>query len=305
MIESKDGKAVIAPGKNVWTPSAENKWGIWVSGNGDFVNVDGDGNAEGYDFTTAGVTLGLDYRLTQNFAIGISASYAHTDTSLVGDGSIDVNSGGGGIYATFFTGGLAAGREDIGSFYLNGYVGGGYNSYGTRRDALAGNATGSTAGGEFNALAGAGYEFRFGPLTFGPIASLQYTDVDFSSFSEHGSLAPLRIESKSEDSLRTNLGVSLSYIWRLGNTQITPKVRVSWQHEFSYRALPIDAQFASGAGGNFTVRGPELGVDSALIDAGLNVQWTTVIGTYFGYDGQVGRSNYDSQGVICSAHFDF
>jgi autotransporter-associated beta strand protein/YVTN family beta-propeller protein len=305
MVESKDGKTVIAPGKNVWTPSPENKWGIWVSGNGDFVNVDGDGNAEGYDFTTAGVTLGLDYRLTNNFAIGISASYAHTDTNLVGDGSIDINSGGGGIYATFFTGGLAEGREDIGTFYLNGYVGGGYNSYGTRRDALAGNATGSTEGGQFNALAGGGYDFRFGSLTFGPIASFQYTDVDFSSFSENGSLAPLTIESKSEDSLRTNLGVSASYIWRFGNTQITPKVRVSWQHEFSYRALPIDAQFASGAGSTLTVRGPELGVDSALIDAGLNVQWTSVIGTYFGYEGQVGRTNYDSHGVICSAHFDF
>jgi len=66
-----------------------------------------------------------------------------------GDGSIDVNSGGGGIYATFFTGGLSAGREDLGTFYLIGYVGGGYNSYGTRRDALAGNATGSTEGGQF------------------------------------------------------------------------------------------------------------------------------------------------------------
>jgi outer membrane autotransporter protein len=30
------------------------------------------------------------------------------------------------------------------------------------------------------------------------------------------------------------------------------------------------------------------------------VQWTSVIGTYFGYDGQVGRSNYDWHGVILS-----
>jgi autotransporter-associated beta strand protein/YVTN family beta-propeller protein len=301
MTESKDGKAVIEPGKNVLTPSPENQWGVWISGSGDFVNVSGGG----YDFTTGGVSLGLDYRLTRNFVVGISASYAHTDTNLSGDGSIDVNSGRAGIYATFYTGGSSEGREGERTFYLNGYLGGGYNSYGTRRDALAGIASGSTEGGEFNALLGAGYELRFGSLSFGPIASFQYAAVDFSSFNESGSLAPLRIDSNSEDSLRTNLGLSASYHWKFGHLQIIPNVRASWQHEFSYRALPIDAQFASGAGSIFTVHGPELGADSALIEAGLNVQWTPAIGTYFGYDGQLGRSNYDSHAVICSVYLDF
>jgi hypothetical protein len=34
------------------------------------------------------------------------------------------------------------------------------------------------------------------------------------------------------------------------------------------------AQFASGAGNAFTVTGPAEGHDSALINAGINVQWT-------------------------------
>jgi outer membrane autotransporter protein len=168
-----------------------------------------------------------------------------------------------------------------------------------------GNATGNTNGGEFNAFVGTGYEFHYGALTFGPIGSLQYTYVGFSQFDENGSLAPLRIESQSQDSLRTNLGLSASYTWKAGKVQITPNVRASWQHEYLYSALPIDAQFASGAGSVFTVRGPALGHDSALIDAGLNVQWTPTIGTYFGYNGQVGRGNYDSNGVICSIHLSF
>jgi Autotransporter beta-domain len=48
------------------------------------------------------------------------------------------------------------------------------------------------------------------------------------------------------------------------------------------------AQFASGAGNAFTVTGPAEGHDSALINAGINVQWTPTIGTYFGYNGQMG-----------------
>src|SRR5208282_385336 len=101
MVEGKDGKAVIEPGKNVLTPSPENKWGVWISGSGEFVNVSGDGNGKGYDFTTGGVSFGLDYRLTKNFAVGVAAGYADTWTNLTGNGNIDVNSGGGGLYATF------------------------------------------------------------------------------------------------------------------------------------------------------------------------------------------------------------
>jgi outer membrane autotransporter protein len=295
MVEGSNGKAVIEPGKNVLTPSPENKWGVWISGSGEFVNVSSDGNGKGYDFDTGGVSLGLDYRLTKNLAVGIAARYAHTWTNLVGNGNIDVDSGGGGLYATFFQDG----------FYLNGYAGGTHNSYDTQRDALGGGASGSTSGGEFDGYAGGGYEFHSGGFSFGPIASLEYTYVDFTGYNERGSLAPLRIESQSQDSLRTSVGVSASYTWKAGKVQLRPSLRASWQHEYFYSALPINAQFVSGAGGVFTVNGPAEGHDSALIDAGLDVQWTPTIGTYFGYSGLVGRSNYDSNSVICSVHWDF
>jgi outer membrane autotransporter protein len=134
---------------------------------------------------------------------------------------------------------------------------------------------------------------------------LQYTYVNISGNTESGSLAPLQINSKSADSLRTNLGVSASYTAKVGRVQVTPSLRATWQHEYLYSALPITAQFAGGAGNAFTVVGPAEGHDSAIINAGINVQWTSTIGTYFGYNGQVGRSRYDSQGGVCSVHFDF
>ena len=259
------------------------------------MDINGDGNGKSYDFTTGGVSLGLDYRLTKNIAVGFSLGYARTWTNLIGNGNIDVNSGRAGIYATYFQGG----------FYLGGYAGGAYSSYDARRDALGGEASGSTSSGEFDGYAGAGYDFHCGRLTFGPIASLAYTYVGLSAYTESGSLDPLQIVSQSQDSLRTNLGMRGSYACKAGRVQLSPSLRASWQHEFLYSAQPIDSQFASGAGGIFTVQGPTLGHDSALIDAGIDVQWTPTVGTYFGYDGQIGRGNYDSNGVVCSVHLDF
>jgi len=66
IVEDSNGKAMIEPSKNVLTPSPENKWGVWISGKWQFADVNGDGNGKGYEFTTGGVSLGLDYRLTKN-----------------------------------------------------------------------------------------------------------------------------------------------------------------------------------------------------------------------------------------------
>jgi len=235
---------------------------MWISGSGDYVSVSGDGNAIGYDFTTGGVTLGLDYRLSRHLAVGVAFGDAHTWTNLTGDGNIEANSGRAGLYAAFYQGG----------FYLNGYSGGGYDSYDTR---------------------------------FGPLATLQYTYVNIRGNTESGSLAPLQINSKSADSLRTNLGATVLYSDKVGKAEVTPSLRVSWQHEYLYSALPVTAQFAGETGNAFTVVGPSEGHDNLLINAGVDVKWTPTIGTYFGYSGQVGRSRYDSHGGLCSVHFDF
>ena len=67
-VDGKSSKGIVEP---VLQPEPENRWGVWVTGFGDFVNVDADGNANGYDFTTGGVNLGVDYRLTDQLAIGV------------------------------------------------------------------------------------------------------------------------------------------------------------------------------------------------------------------------------------------
>jgi hypothetical protein len=41
VADGKSAKAVVEP---VLQNAPENRWGVWVTGYGDFVNVDGDGN---------------------------------------------------------------------------------------------------------------------------------------------------------------------------------------------------------------------------------------------------------------------
>jgi hypothetical protein len=54
-----------------------------------------------------------------------------------------------------------------------------------------------------------------------------------------------------------------------------------------------------------TTFGPHEGHDSAIINAGVGTQWTPRIATYIGYQGQLGRDNYDANGVTGTISFSF
>jgi outer membrane autotransporter protein len=288
------GKSVVEK-QPVLQPTRENRWGVWANGWGDWVSVSNDGSAKGYDFTTGGFIIGLDYRITDHFAVGLMGSYAHTSTSLQPSGDIDVNTGRGGLYATYFDHG----------FYFNAAAYGGGNSYDTSRQGLLGMANGSTSSGEFSTWAEAGYDFHFGDFTVGPVGALQYTLVHTDGFDEQGSLLPLHIHSDQEASLRTDLGARATYTAHLGNVLVIPTVTAAWEHEYFYTALPITANFLAFPGQSATVFGPSEGHDSAIINAGVAFQLTSRLSTYLGYQGQLGRDHYNANAVTGGLSFSF
>ena len=290
--DGKSSQAVVEP---ILQPGPGNRWGVWMTGFGDFVSVDGDANANGYNFTTGGVSLGIDYRLTDELVVGVMAEYSHTWTLLKPSGSNGVNSGRGGVYATWSHHG----------FYLNGAVYGGYNSYNSSRSALQGLASGNTEGAELSTFISGGYDFHLGLLTVGPVAALQYTYANIDGFSESGSLAPMQIQSGTANSLRSDVGFRLFYQWQVGKVIIEPSLKAAWEHEYLYSALPITAEFANIPGPTATFTGPAEGHDSAIVSAGVSVQWTPALTTYVNYDGQLGRSNYDSNAVTGGVRISF
>jgi len=132
-------------------------------------------------------------------------------------------------------------------------------------------------------------------LSTGPIASLRYSWVGLDGFTEKGSLAPLRFDDQSEDSLKSTVGMQTSYAFTAGKVTITPEVRAQWQHEYLDASRSIGASFLPG--GSFSVYGPKIGQDSLLLDAGVTVQLTARVGVYSFYTGDLGRQNYSSHSV--------
>jgi autotransporter-associated beta strand protein len=282
-VSGPEGKG----GTPVFAPTPDNRWGVFLTGLGEFTDVSDTPNAAGYDVDTGGFTFGVDYRVTPNIALGLTAGYAHTSVNPTGGGRIDVNGGKLGAYATIFGNG----------FYLDTAATGGPSGYNTHRAALQGSANGSTDGADFNALVAGGYDWKTGNLSIGPTASFQYSYTGLSGFTETGSLAPLKFPDQNTESERTAFGAKASYEWKVGQIVLIPQVSAAWQHEFGDTAYSIVSGFATGAGNNFTVTGPEIGRDSLLIGAGATVIWNDRVSTYLYYDGEVARTNYESHNV--------
>ena len=281
-------------GPSVMQPIPQNRWGFFVTGIGEFTKVDDTSVAHGYYLPTGGVIFGADYRVSPNFAIGLTGGYAHTNGDLLYS-SLDVDGGTIGAYATAFGSG----------FYINAAATGVFNDYESHRDALLGDAQGDTNGRDFNALVTAGYEWKKGALTIGPTASFQYTYVEFDGFTEHGSLLPLTFNDQNAESTRTALGAKISYDWHVGHILVRPELRAAWQHEFGDTENSIVASFANGAGNSFTVDGPAIGRDSLLIGAGAAVLFNDRVSVYAYYDGELARSNYSSNNVSAGVRVSF
>jgi len=86
-----------------------------------------------------------------------------------------------------------------------------------------------------------------------------------------------------------------SYSQRVGRVVLTPEVRAQWQHEHLDSASSIDAGFSSG--NSFTVRGPKIGRDALLLDAGVSAQLSARVAIFTYYTGELVRENYAVHGV--------
>ena len=85
------------------------------------------------------------------FAVGFNVGYASTHADLTNDGRMTLDGGKLGLYEVLFS---------PRGFYLDAAIGGGLNSYETRRCGLQGRVRGDADGPEFNMLVGTGWDWR-------------------------------------------------------------------------------------------------------------------------------------------------
>ena len=294
------------------TPSPFNRLGLFVNGLFSVGEKDPTSNEAGFDFHTYGVIAGVDYRFTPKLVLGVAFTYQSTNNDLdntitlvrnvptsVSGGSADTRSFGFSLYGTYYV---------LEQFYVDGMLGFGWNNYRLNRvinyDLGGGKAPvnqiahAEPDGHQFSFSVGAGYDFRQGALTFGPLVRLQYLKLNIDGYQEKinnplpGFGWALALDSQDVESLTTALGGRASYAISTGLGVLLPQVRLEWEHEFKNDARLLTARFVNDPlrqAIRFTTDNPDR--NYVNIGVGLSATFRGGISAFIDYETVVALAN--------------
>lgn len=276
-----------APAPQVQNAGIGNVWGnvsyAWKETDNNFGND--------FDGEEAAFTAGFDYRVSQDFLIGLVLDGSTGDYDYTG-GSSDVDSFRAAIYGTY--------GQPTGLYvdFLAGY--GSHNIDQTRNGGgLLGNINSDTDADSLQAAITVGYAMQSGSVKHGPFGGFEYQKVEVDGYTQ-GGLFPATVNGYDVDSFRLLGG----YRVEADYGRFMPFASIAYAHEFEDDQLNTTAVIPGGAG--FGVSGS--GLDSAiLISAGANYALTESLTLTGGYHGEigVGGDGTDSHGASLGLNYAF
>jgi outer membrane autotransporter protein len=264
------------------------RFGVFLNGNGSFGTKDGTPQEFGYDHHTGGVTAGADYRVTDNLILGGAFRWLSNSATLNNAlGDVSSNSYGGSLYGSYY----------IGAFHVDVLGGFAWINYDTDRNivypGVTRTATGSTSGQEYTTDVTAGYDFRWGGFTATPYGRVDYLNATVESYTESGAQGlNLTIQSQRLQSLRTALGLQLSYAFSVPFGVLVPQIRGEWLHEYLNGSRPITAQFTNDPFGTaFFIPTDSPSRNFAGLSAGVSSVFAKGFSAFVNFDTFLGLTN--------------
>jgi outer membrane autotransporter protein len=272
MAELGGTLAQLGPTLSVAPQDGQDGLGGWISGYGLGGEVDGDGNAAGFEYRTGGAVAGIDWRFSDETTLGVALGYARSriDHETAGNDG-DVESFLASLY------GLHRPASHQGRLALDGALGVGIGDYRTRRRIAFGGldrtAEGATDGYDLSARIGAGYRIDRQGYRIVPQAGLSYVRLHQDGYTETGAgAANLTVGDQDVHSATSRLGIEVARAVATESGAVwTPSATLAWRHEFAGTGRVIDAAFADPPATAFRVSGVEAGRDTIELAAGLAV----------------------------------
>jgi hypothetical protein len=295
------GDGVLDAKKDILRPGADTHWGIFVDGNGIFGQANSGNMLPNYNFQSGGVTTGLTYQWNDTFLTGIYAGYQGAYAKNNGLGTLIDNSVRFGVIGTY---GTASGK----GFYADGLIGGGYNNYQVSRSIQFGSinrtANSSPGAGELDSMLAAGYNWRKGNWSFGPVGSFQYTYFGMNGFNETGAQSlNLNSQGWNASSMVSSLGGNCAYSWQAKpKLMVVPQINLAWQHEYLQNPYAINSTMGGTSFSNWSATPNR---DTLYTGVGVTLEYKKRWNTAFFYNAAAGNSDLVSQNIFCSLGYKF
>ncbi len=243
ILISELNRVIRGGGASADDANAYSRLGMFVNGNVSVGDTETTAQEAGFDFKTSGLTMGVDYRFTDQLVFGGALNYLSNDSDYVtNSGSLGLEGYSLSAYGTYYY------SEQV---FVDGILSLGQNSYDSARNFQAAGTThhltADTDGSEQALTLGAGYEVQMQNLTFVPQARINYLRFKIDSYDEasSGSGVNLHIDEQEIESLTTSVSANLSMAYSTSYGVFIPYLSIEWEHEFNNDSRAIVARFVN------------------------------------------------------------
>ena len=200
---------------------------FWIAGTANFGLRQANSQRSALDFSTSGISLGVDQRFSDQLLLGLGAGFARDKTQIGNDGSESRASGYSGVaYASYQPGPQT---------FIDGLIGIGSLDFKSRRyvavmDAMA---SGNRRGTQIFGSVAAGYEYRNNGVLLSPYGRLDYSSNKLKESGETGAgQYALTFFGQTTPSLQGVAGFRAETINNTSFGTATPRLRLEYRHEF-------------------------------------------------------------------------
>ena len=246
-----------------------------------------------FDYNLYGATAGVDWKPDYRSTLGLAFGYTYGKAKMRnGGGKVEMDD----MRVTAFASRLIGDR-----FYVDGGLQAGTAMFDTRRETVAGSATGDTdaffAGSfvTFGAVFTLSEDKKDGSgLYLMPNIGLSYLHESIDGFRESGT-AGLDMDDADGDSLRARLAVALQWAFPFETWQVRLGVEAAYAHDFLGEDIDFDGRFTAG-GNAFGTTAAALPTDVFSIGPTLDVGLTERDSLWLGYDLEIDTDSGVSHG---------
>jgi len=292
--------ALTGGGASADSSSILSRLGTFATAQGSFGDQDATTAEPGFDFHTAGITLGADYRFTEQFIFGLAFGYLRSKMnfdSSAGDSTI--NGYSLSAYTNYYI---------LDPLYVDGIITFGWNDYSTERNIPGATATanGRTNGTQLGISTGTGYNFNAGGLTFGPTFRVNYVHVHIDSYQESGANPfNLQIGSQTIESVTTALGGQMTYAIGMSWGVLMPLLSANWQHEYKNNARTTTGSVVAQPSTSVIVQTNNPDRDYANLGVGVSATFRGGTSAFVHYEEVLGLSNFTNHSFNAGFRMEF
>ncbi len=280
---SSTSKSSYRTGYEWGTSEPRQQTGFWGQEGYGAIESTAGSAGEDYEGTLYSFAFGVDSRAKDGSIFGLSFNYGVLDYEPE-DAVDDANKASSYLLSAYYS-------DNMGVLFWDTVATVGLNEYNQTRRVTAADEerlpTASWLGYQAGIQAQVGYVAKLGRTAITPTIGASYTYLTQDSYEEEGGQSMnLAYDSRSFNSLRTNVGMRIEHAFGSGDIIFIPSLHAAWSHDFIGDAPEITAAFVSG-GNKFTVTGDE--TDPDTIYAGAGVTMVFEIGQLdFSYEMQTG-----------------